>query len=310
MLIGLNPKSPTPKSAASNDNIYDVTTQEFETKILAESQKRPVIIDFWAPWCGPCKQLMPVMEEVVGAKDGKVALAKVNIDDNPELAQAFRVQSVPMIVAFYQGQAVAGFAGARPKSEIDKLVTQLVEMHRQQQPDTLDVPAALKEAAHFMAEENFSEAEQIYGAVLAQDNMNTQAIAGLMRVLMATDGLEQAKLMNLSVPDQITKDPYIISVRTALELAQNTPRSDIQGIEAKLKAEPENPELLFNYAEACFAAGQKDKAVDALVTIIRTNRAWEDDKPRQQLLKYFEAWGHMDPASVSGQRKLSSLLFS
>ncbi len=310
MLLGLNSKKPAAPAGVQSADVFSVTTQEFETRILAESQKRPVLIDFWAPWCGPCKQLMPVLEELVNAKQGKVALAKVNIDESPELAQAFRVQSVPMVVAFYMGQPVSGFAGVRPRAEIEGLISQLLQFHQQNQPEALDIPAVLKAATEAVAENNLQLAQNLYAEVLAEDPFNASALSGVIRIFIATGEIEQANVMSASLPEHIAKDPQIIAVRTTLELLANPPSSSATELETKLAKDPHNPEILFDYAEASFIAGQKDKAVDALVTIIQKNRAWEDEKARKQLIKYFEAWGAMDPASVAGRRKLSSLLFS
>ncbi len=310
MLIGLNTQKKLQEAAPESADIFSVTTQDFETRILAESQKRPVLIDFWAPWCGPCKQLIPVLEEVVAAQGGTVALAKVNIDENPELAQAFRVQSVPTVIAMFMGQPVSGFQGVRPRSDIENLISQLLQIQKQQMPDALDIPAALAAAADAMAENNFDLAQNIYGEILAEDNLNAAAFAGMIRILIAVGEMDQAKALSEGLPEQIIKDPNIISVRTALELALHRPSSALDEIERKLALQTDNPDLLFEYAEAAFAENQKDKAVDALISLIKKHKNWEEDKARRQLLKYFEAWGAMDPASVSGRRKLSSLLFS
>ncbi len=307
MLLGLNKKT---EASADNADIFSVTTQEFESRIIAESQKRPVLIDFWAPWCGPCKQLMPVLEEAVSAKGGKIALAKVNIDENPELAQAFRVQSVPTVIAFYQGQPVSGFQGVRPKSEIEQVIHQVIQLHESQQPGAVDIPGALAQAQEFFAAQDFETTQRIYEAVLAHDPSNTAALGGILRVMIAKGELDQARATLGAMPEQMQKDQPIQSAKTALELASAAPSGSLAEIEMKLSESPDNPEILFALSEAALAAGQKEKAVGALIAIIRKNRAWEDEKARKQLLKYFEAWGPADPESLAGRRKLSSVLFS
>lgn len=308
MLYGLNPSAPAPKNTT---DVFEATTSTFEKDVLAASMTRPILVDFWAPWCGPCKQLMPVLEKCVAAQNGQIALAKVNVDQNPELAQAFRVQSVPMVVALYMGQPVSGFGGARPQSDIEKLITQLIALKNQNGPNAIDIPAALKEASLFLDQGDLGAAQDIYAAILQQDELQAEAYGGIVRVMAAAGDFEQAEGVISAAPPSVANSSFLTAAKTALELAKSASAAgDLVEFEKKVSANPGDLQARFDLAEACFAKGLKDRAVDELTEIIRRDRTWEEDKARTQLLKYFEAWGFADPASVTGRRKLSTLLFS
>lgn len=308
MLIGMNSKKT--QTMGANADIFDVSSASFEATALKESMERPVLMEFWAPWCGPCKQLMPILEKVTLAKAGQIALAKVNIDENPELAEAFRVQSVPMVVVLYQGQPVTGFAGVRPVGDIERLVDQLIAMHSKNKPPALDIPATLKEAALLLAAGDVASAKHLYEIILAEEAEHLEAYVGLVRTLIAAGQMDDADMMIRSAPETLQKDGRFTAAKTAYQLACNTPEGDIATAEKTVTANPEDPAAQYHLAELYYAAGAKEKAADALLASLRINRIWDDGKAKKQILTYLEAWGFADPISVETRRKLSTLLFS
>lgn len=312
MLFGQN-NSPNAAQTATSNNamIFDVTTHDFEEKVMKASMTQPIIVDFWAPWCGPCKQLMPVLEKIVGELGGAVSMAKVNIDDNPELAQALRVQSVPIVFAFFQGQPINAFQGVRPESEIKAFIVELLKEAKQAQPDALDIPQTLSSAAEALAQGDLPTAQNLYVQILQEDEASVEAFTGLVRTFIAADRLEEAAGMIENAPEDIAKDPQFQAAKTALELAQMAgDAGDLAPLEKAVSQKPNDLNAKFEYGMALFGAGRREEAVDLMVEIIAADREWEEDKARLQLLKFFEAMGPSDPASITGRRKLSRVLFS
>jgi len=316
MIIG--GKKPAPakmETAVSSENIFDVNTDQFETDILKASMDTPILVDFWAPWCEPCKQLGPILEEAVNATNGKVKLAKINLDENPQLAQALRVQSIPTVYAFFQGQPVTAFAGVRPASEIKALIDQLAKMARQSQPDAINIPDTLAAAAKALADGDVPGAQALYAQILGQEETNAAAYAGLARSFIAAGNLEEAGYVIDDVPEAIANDPAFLAAKTALDLARNAPGAgELQKLAAAVEKDAGNHQSRFDYALALFAAGQKSQAVDALIEIIRRDKPnetkWNDGKAKTQLFQFFDAMGPADPETAAGRRKLSTLLFA
>lgn len=293
--------------ASGADNLVkDTTTQGFRQDVLAESMQQPVLVDFWAPWCGPCKQLTPVIEKVVKAAGGKVKLVKMNIDEHPQIAGQLGIQSIPAVIAFQKGQPVDGFMGALPESQVKQFIERLVGPSG---PGPVAEMLAAAEAA--ASEGDAAGAMEVYAAILAQEPANLQAIAGMAKLRLDLDDLEGARQALELAPADKAGDPAIAGVRAAIELAEQA--ASLGDVGALLKAVEENPrdhQARFDLAVALNARDRREEAVDHLIHIIRADRAWNEDGARKQLIQFFEAWGPMDDAAVSGRRKLSSVLFS
>ena len=295
------------QSAGGAAQPKDATTQSFAADVIEASQQTPVIVDFWAPWCGPCKQLAPILEKTVRDAGGKVALVKINIDENPEIAQQLRIQSIPAVFAFDKGQPVDGFMGAQPESQIKRFVERLVGPMG---PSPLE--QALEQAKDALDSGDFATASNIYGQILRQVPGEAAAIAGLVRCLVGAGDLQEARELVDGLDDDALKNAEVESAVSALALAEQAGEADgdTAELQARLAQDPGDHQARFDLAMAYHGAGRNEQAIDELIEIIRRDREWNDEAARQQLLKLFEAIGHADPLTVAGRRKLSSILFS
>jgi putative thioredoxin len=301
--------APTPAAgepAKAGGVIKDTTTQGFRQDVIAESMTQPVLVDFWAPWCGPCKQLTPVIEKVVTAAGGKVKLVKMNIDDHPQIAGQLGIQSIPAVIAFSKGQPVDGFMGAVPESQIKQFIEKLVgPVGPGAAEEMLMAAEAATEAGDIDA------AAEVYAMVLAQEPTNLKAIAGMAKLRLDLEDLKGAKQVLALAPPDKTADPLLAGLKAAIDLAEQAAAlGDVAGLVNAVEANPKDHQSRFDLALALNGRGQRDDAADHLIAIIRADRAWNDDGARKQLVQFFEAWGPMDEASIAGRRKLSAVLFS
>ncbi len=295
------------------DLIKDSDQTKFAKDVLEASRTVPVIVDFWAPWCGPCKTLQPAIEKVVKEAKGAVKLVKINIDQNQMLAQQLRIQSIPAVYAFFGGRPVDGFMGAIPESQIKEFVGRLVQAAggAPGEPGADDLTAALEHAKQAVAENDFALASQIYSEVLEVDPLNLVAIAGLARCHVQAGNFDQAKAVLAKVAPKDKGNAEIAAVQASIDLAEQAKAAGPVGdLKAKAAADPKDFQARLDLALAYWAGGQRQEAIDELLAMIKLDRNWNEAAARQQLLKFFEALGFTDPLSVDGRKRLSTILFS
>ncbi|MBC2861476.1 thioredoxin [Stappia sp. 28M-7] len=298
--------SPAPGGAPAADVIRDVTTQTFMTDVIEASRKQPVLVDFWAPWCGPCKQLTPVLEKAVRDARGAVILAKMNIDDHPEVAGQLGIQSIPAVIAFKNGQPVDGFMGAQQESQVKAFIERIAGPVG---PSDLEQVLAQAEAAREAGD--LAQAAQLYAGALSMEPESAAAIGGLAQCYVAAEALDKAREVLAMAPEAAAADPAISAARAALDLAEQASNlGDLAGLEARIAEDPSDHQARFDLAVALgSSAARRQEAVDQLIEIVRRDREWNEDGARKQLLQFFEAWGHKDPATAYGRRRLSAVLF-
>lgn len=293
--------------APAGDLIKDSNTQGFMRDVIEASREQPVIVDFWAPWCGPCKQLGPALEKVVRQANGKVRMVKINVDENQQLAQQMRIQSIPAVYAFVNGQPVDGFMGALPESQIKQFVDRLGGQGSMAE----EIEAAVAEGRAALDQQDYQTAAQIFAQILQVDREHAGAIAGLARCQIAVGDLENAQATLALVPPAKANDPEVLSVKAQLEMALNpVDVSEIGTLKAQIEKNPDDFQARLDLAVLLNGAGERAEATDQLIYVIKKMRSWNEEAARKQLVKFFEAWGPKDEFTIAGRRKLSSVLFS
>jgi len=291
------------------DLIKETTTQTFVKDVIEESRRQPVLIDFWAEWCGPCRQLTPVLEKAVRNAKGKVKLVKMNIDQHPAIPGQMGIQSIPAVIAFVNGQPADGFMGAIPESQVNAFIEKLTKGVTA--PGEPNIAEILQEAEAVLAEGDAAAAAQIYAEVLSLDATNIAAMAGLAKCYVTTGAIEQAKQTLAMVPESKRNDAAVKAVQAAIDLAEQAQSvGPIGELEQKVAANPLDHQARFDLATALNAMGKRGEATAQLLEIVKRDRKWNDDGARKQLVQFFEAWGGADEATVEGRKRLSTILFS
>ena len=289
--------------------VSDVTEASFMADVVEASQTIPVIVDFWAPWCGPCKTLGPQLENAVIAAKGAVKMAKVNVDENQGIAGQLRVQSIPTVYAFWQGQPIDGFQGAVPESEVKAFVDRVVAAGGGAAGGGLD--EAVEAAEEMLADGQAEDAAQTFQAILGEDPAHAGAYGGLVRALIALDNLDEAEATLNGAPAKIAETPELEAAFAQLELAKQAQNAGPVGdLQAALEADPNNHQARLDYAQALYASGQAEEAVDELLDLFGRDRDWNDGAAKGQLFTIFDALKPNDPIVLNGRRKLSSMIFA
>jgi putative thioredoxin len=305
--LGNGPATPgTNGGAQAAELVKETTDATFMADVIEASRETPVIVDFWAPWCGPCKQLGPMLEQAVNAAKGAVRMVKVNIDQNQQVAAQLRVQSIPAVFAFAGGQPVDAFQGALPASEVAAFVKKLADMGGDSGLDE-----ALDQADELLETGAAADAAQVYAAILAEEPANPRALGGLARAHLTAGNIEQAKQTLEMAAPEIANDPAIAAARAAVELAEMTQDTgDAAPLKARLEADPGDHQARFDLALALLAGNDADGAIETLLELFRRDREWNDGAAKEQLFKLFDSLGPNDPLTLKGRRRLSSMIFA
>ncbi|MGV1791581.1 thioredoxin [Rhizobium lusitanum] len=298
-------------AAGGASPIKDTTTANFAKDVIEESRRQPVLVDFWAPWCGPCKQLTPVLEKVVTEAQGRVKLVKMNIDDHPSIAGQLGIQSIPAVIAFVDGRPADGFMGAVPESQVRQFIDRLGGPAGGADDQAAEIAAVLEEASGLLAAGDVNGAAELFGAVLQADPENAKALAGMAECMIAAGQSQRAREALADLPETLANDAGIQAVVKKLDQIDEARKlGDPVAIEHELAINPDNHEQRIKLAKIRNVEGKREEAAEHLLTVMRKDRSFDDDGARRQLLEFFEVWGPKDPATIAARRRLSSILFS
>jgi len=288
--------------------IKDVNEDTFMDDVIEASKTSPIVVDFWAPWCGPCKTLGPALEAEVKATNGKIKMVKVDIDQNQNLASQMRIQSIPAVFAFVDGQPIDGFMGAKAPSELKSFIEKLLENVKD---DGGDLSEAIAVADEMLEAGEYNDAAETFEAILGEDPERSPAFVGLFKAKMGAKKIDEAQKMLEDIPTALVNKPEILALQAQIDLTNQTQGlGEINDLREALKNDLDNHQIRFDLALALFTAGETNDAIQELLTIFRKDQEWNDDAARQQLFKFFDILGGDDPITLSGRRQLASMLFA